>query len=209
MFSGYKRFIFTGTWSDMNMALTHSLGNFIEKPLQLSSAPVKLQKRSQRGGPQHSQQSAAALPVCLSTLLPPIIGIIVRLGPPTNWAFSWRGWGHVIEGTCFWRRSRGHVTFDHVGATVGLIKWLPLISSVHMKGLCLLDDRLYASSPRDLPRCTKTAATMYGAVTCVCVCARLSVFVYRSVLTGGKYRLNIDRATSVGIWGHERPSPVQ
>lgn len=72
--------------------------------------------------------------------------------------------GRVIEGTCFWRRSRGHITRKHVGATARLIKWLPLISTMHMKGLCLLHDRLYASSPRDLPRYNRTEAgrkTMY------------------------------------------------
>lgn len=37
------------------------------------------------------------------------------------------------------------------GATARLIKWLPLISAMHMKGLCLLHDRFGASSPRDLP----------------------------------------------------------
>lgn len=92
--------------------------------------------------------------------------------------------GRVIKGTCFWRRSRGHRTRKHVGATARLIKWLPLILSMHMKGLCLLHDRFYASSPRDLPRYTRTEAgkkkTMYhmcslilplSTEVCVCICA--------------------------------------
>lgn len=97
--------------------------------------------------------------------------------------------GRVIKGTCFWRRSRGHITRKHVGATARLIKWLPLISTMHMKGLCLLHDRFYASSPRDLPRYTRTEAgrkTMYhmhslilthptDVAASVCVCARVSL----------------------------------
>lgn len=108
--------------------------------------------------------------MCLSTLLPRIIGIIVRLAPPTNWAFLLASAGGVIKGTCFWRRSRGHVTHNHVGATVCLIKWLPLISSVHVKGLWLLDDRFCASPSWDLPRYTKAATTTYRAATYVFVC---------------------------------------
>lgn len=101
---------------------------------------------------------ASILLVCLSTSPPAVIGIIVRLVLGTNWASSWRARGRVIKGTCFWRRFRGHRTRKHVGATARLITWLPLISSMHMKGLCLLHDRFYASSPRDLPRYTRTEA---------------------------------------------------
>lgn len=153
----------------MNIALAHSLGNFIEKPLQLSSAPVKLQKRSQQG------DFTAQLAVSCSSP-----GVFVNTAALYNWhncqvsatnklGVLLASAGRVIKGTCFWSRSRGHVTRNHVGATVRLIKWLPLISSVHMKGLCRLDDRFYASSPRDLPRCTKTAANTYRAIMYVCV----------------------------------------
>lgn len=70
---------------------TQGSGNFLENPLQLSSMLVKLQKRSQQGTSEHSYQSTAAiLLVCLSTLLPGVIGIIVRLVLGTNWASSWR-----------------------------------------------------------------------------------------------------------------------
>lgn len=98
--------------------------------------------------------------------------------------------GRVIKGTCFWRRSRGHITREHVGATARLIKWLPLISTMHMKGLCLLHDRFYASSPWDLPRYTRTEAwrkTMYHMYSliltlstdvCVCVCVPIFVCIY-------------------------------
>lgn len=98
--------------------------------------------------------------------------------------------GRVIKGTCFWRRSRGHTTRKHAGSTARLIKWLPLISTMHMKGLCLLHDRFYASSPRDLPRYTRTEAgrkTMYHMYSliltlstdvCVCVCVYPRVYVH-------------------------------
>lgn len=160
----------------MNIALTCSLGIFIENSLQLSSAPVKLQKRSQRG------DFTAQLAVSCSSP-----GVFVNTAAPYNWhncqvsatnklGVLLASAGHVIKGTCFWRRSRGHVTRNHVGATVRLIKWLPLISSVHMKGLCRLDDRFYAASPRDLPRYTKPAAITYRAAMydmcafeCICV----------------------------------------
>lgn len=70
---------------------TQGLGNFLENPLQFSSMLVKLQKKSQQGTWEHSYQSTAAiLPVCLSTLLPRVIGIIVRLALGTNWSSSWR-----------------------------------------------------------------------------------------------------------------------
>lgn len=76
--------------------------------------------------------------------------------------------GRVIKGTCFWRRSQGR---EHVRATARLIKWLPLISTVHMKGLCLLHDRFPTTSPRDLPRYTveqttagKTIHHTYGSI---------------------------------------------
>lgn len=162
--SGYKRFIFTTTLSDMNIALTRSWGIFIENSLQLSSAPVKLQKRSQRG------DFTAQLAVSCSSP-----GVFVNTAAPYNWhncqvsatnklGVLLASADHVIKGTCFWRCSRGHVTRNHVGATVRLIKWLPLISSVHMKGLCHLHDRFYAASPRDLLEYSKPAAIAYRAV---------------------------------------------
>lgn len=62
-----------------------------KNPLQFSVMLVKLQKRSQQGTSEHSYQSTAAiLLLCLSTLLPCVIGIIVRLELGTNWASSWR-----------------------------------------------------------------------------------------------------------------------
>lgn len=150
---------------------------------------VKLQKRSQQGTSEHSYQSTAAiLLVCLSTSLPGVIGIIVRLELRTKLGVPLASMGRVIKGTCFWRSSRGHITCEHVGATARLIKWLPLISTMHMKGLCLLHDRFYASSPWDLPRYTRTEAgrkTMYHMYsliltlsTDVCVCVCVLVYIY-------------------------------
>lgn len=86
----------------------------------------------------------------------------------------------VIKGTCFWRHSRGHITREHVGATARLIKWLPLISTMHMKGLCLLHDRFYASSPWDLPRYTRTEAgrkTMYHMYSLILTLSTVHVCV--------------------------------
>lgn len=159
--SGYKRFVFATTLSDHEHR-PYSL-IFIENSLQLSSAPVKLQKRSQRG-------DTAQLAVSCSSP-----GVFVNTAAPYNWhncqvsatnklGVLLASADHVIKGTRFWRCSRGHITRDHVGATVRLIKWLPLISPVHMKGLCLLDDRFYAASPRDLLKYTKPAAIAYRAV---------------------------------------------
>lgn len=60
---------------------------------------VKLQKKSQQGTWEHSYQSTEAiLPVCLSTLLPCVIGIIVRLVLETNWASSWRARAVSLKG---------------------------------------------------------------------------------------------------------------
>lgn len=66
--------IFTATLSDMNIAIARTLGNFIEKPAQLSSAPVKLQKRSQRG------DFTAQLAVSCSSP-----GVFVNTAAPYNW----------------------------------------------------------------------------------------------------------------------------
>lgn len=78
---------------------TQGLGNFLENPLQFSSMLVKLQKRSQQGTSEHSYQSTATiLLVCLSTLLPGVIGIIVRLELRTNWASSWRARAVSLKG---------------------------------------------------------------------------------------------------------------
>lgn len=74
-------------------------GIFKKTPLQFSSMLVKLQKRSQQGTSEHSYQSTAAiLLLCLSTLLPCVIGIIVRLELGTNWASSWRVWAVSLKG---------------------------------------------------------------------------------------------------------------
>lgn len=89
--------------------------------------------------------------------------------------------GRVIKGTCFWRHSQGHVTHEHVGATVRLIKWLPLISTMHMKGLCLLHDRFSATSLRDLPRYTRTDAgrkTMYHSYSSLSILSTVSCVYY-------------------------------
>lgn len=60
---------------------------------------VKLQKRSQRGTSEHSYQSTAAiLPVCLSTLQPGVIGVIVRLELGTDRASCWRAWAVSLKG---------------------------------------------------------------------------------------------------------------
>ena len=82
---------------------TQGLGTFLENPLRFSSMLVKLQNRSQQETSEHSYQSTAAiLLVCLSILLPGVIGIIVRLELGTNWAASWRALpislkGHVSD----------------------------------------------------------------------------------------------------------------
>ena len=74
-------------------------GIFSKNPLQFSSMLVKLQKRSQQGDFEHSYQSTATiLLVCLSTLLPGVIGIIVRLALGTNWASSWRARAVSLKG---------------------------------------------------------------------------------------------------------------
>lgn len=52
----------------------------------------------------------------------------------------------------------GDMHGGRVGETTRLIKWLPLIWAMHMKGLGLLHDRVYASSLWDLPRYTGTGA---------------------------------------------------
>lgn len=153
---------------------------------------VKLQKRSQRG------DFRTQLPINCNNSP----GVFVNIAGWCNWhncqviaqnklGVLLASTGRVIKGTCFWRRSRGHITRKHVGATARLIKWLPLISTMHMKGLCLLHDRFYASSPRDLPRYTRTEAGrktmfhMYSLILtlstdvcvhvcvypCVCMCA--------------------------------------
>lgn len=146
------------------------LGEFLSKT-RCNSPPCLLNyRRGHSGGTRvHRYQSAATIPVvCLSTSLPAVIGIIVRLARrkkrKKKTGVLLASAGRVIKGTCFWRRSRGQGTRKHVGATARLIKWLPLISTMHMKGLCLLHDRFNASSPRDLPRYTRTEAgrkTMY------------------------------------------------
>lgn len=175
---------------------THILGNFLENPLQLSSMLVKLQKRSQQG------DFRTQLPIICNNSP----GVFVNIAGWCNWhncqviarnklGVLLASTGRVIKGTCFWRRSRGHITRKHVGATARLIKWLPLISTMHMKGLCLLHDRFYASSPRDLPRYTRTEAgrkTMYHMYSliltlstdvCVHVCVSLYGGTHISVLT--------------------------
>ena len=140
-------------------------GIFEKSPLQFSSMLVKLQKRSQRG------TFGTQLPINCGNSP----GVFVNIAAWCNWHNSQvsaqnklgvllASTGRVIKGTCFWRRSRGHITREHVGETARLIKWLPLISTMHMKGLCLLHDRFCASSPWDLPRYTRTEAgrkTMY------------------------------------------------
>lgn len=86
-------------WTPAQYKRKQSWGNSLEKPLQFSSMLVKLQKRSQRGTSVHSYQSnTAILLVCLSTLLPAVIGIIVRLELRTNWASSWRAWAVSLKG---------------------------------------------------------------------------------------------------------------
>lgn len=177
------------------------LGEFFqENPLQFSSMLVTLQRRSQQG--------TAGTQLAINCSNSP--GVFVNTA-------AWRNWHNcqvsaqnkpgillaspvrVIKGTCFWRRSQGHITREHVGATVRLIKWLPLISAMHMKGLCLLHDRFYASSPRDLPRCTRTEAgrkTMYHMYSliltlstatlmfaCVCICKCVCAPVCESACT--------------------------
>ena len=167
---------------------TQGLGNFLENPLQFSSMLVRLQKRSQQGDFGTQQ------PINCNNSP----GVFVNIAAWCNWhncqvrARNKLGVllaraGRVIKGTCFWRRSRGQRTRKHVGATARLIKWLLLISTMHMKGLCLLHDRFYASSPRDLPRYTRTEAgrkTMYHMYsliltlsTDVCVCVYPCVYI--------------------------------
>lgn len=77
---------------------TWGSGNFLETPLQFSSMLVKLQKRSQQGDFGTQLPTASILPVCLSTLLPGIIGIIVRLALRTNRASSWRARAVSLKG---------------------------------------------------------------------------------------------------------------
>lgn len=90
----YTRFISLPVHLARHHAITKehkAWGIFKKTPLQFSSMLVKLQKRSQQGTSEHSYQSTAAiLLLCLSTLLPCVIGIIVRLELGTNWASSWR-----------------------------------------------------------------------------------------------------------------------
>lgn len=91
-----------------------------------------------------------------------VFDVIVRSEPRTNRASRWRARAVSLN---------GHVSGGAPGdtqhtraATARLIKWLPLISGVHMKGLWLLHDRFCSSSPRDSPRYTRTDArrkTMY------------------------------------------------
>lgn len=167
---------------------TRGRANFLPKkktkkkePLQFSSTPVKRHRRSQRGDRQREKQTKKRnkaarengptrflfTPPSLSTWCVCQHCSLAR----RNWhncqvsarqrsrVSSWRAQRRrprVIKGTLFWRRSRGRASTS--GATARLIKWLPLISAMHMKGLCLLRDRFGASSPRDLPGYTSGGA---------------------------------------------------
>lgn len=142
--------------------------------MQFTSTPVRRQRRSQQGdvgkrNKKKRKRNSARKVVPVPP--PPSTWCVCRHCLPAcrNWhncqvsvrqrsrVSSWRApRPRVIKGTCFWRRSRGRASMS--GATARLIKWLPLISAMHMKGLCLLHDRFGASSPRDLPGYTSGGA---------------------------------------------------
>lgn len=144
-----------------------ALGSSPENPLQFSSMLVKLQKTPQWGVRNTTTNQLQQFSWCVcQQWCCGIIGIIVRLELRTNPASSWWAPAVSFKGTWFWRCSQGHITHQRVGETVRLIKWLPLISAMHMKGLCLLHDRFYASSPRDLPRYTEQTLGGKQCITC-------------------------------------------
>lgn len=95
----HQNFVCHFIWHKHHITEEQSSGNFLLKLLRFSSILVKLQKRSQQETSELSYQSATAiLPACLSTLLPCVIGIIVRLRAGNKLGVLWRARAVSLKG---------------------------------------------------------------------------------------------------------------